>query len=226
MIPDAPLFFPLFDYAQTHSFLGVFSVCMPLGVSFFLLFEMVCRRPLLALSPTWFQLRLPASPQIPSVPKLHVQISFYFVVACSVVLGALSHQFWDAFTHEGRWGTELVPALNSTYTILGRPIGGYKLLQYGSTLVGLPVLVILAWNYLRGLEPRHNQLLTVNKKCKWSAALVCTLTPAVLAIYSFVTQPNIYQAAGATIKTSGATIAILAIVYSIGHQITIQNSDA
>ena len=92
MVPDTPLFFPVLDYAQTHSLWGVLTVCVPLGVSLFLLFEMVCRQPLLALSPTWLQQRIAGESQIPSAPQLNIQVSFYLGVAGAVAIGAISHQ--------------------------------------------------------------------------------------------------------------------------------------
>ncbi|MGD1950048.1 MAG: DUF4184 family protein [Leptolyngbyaceae cyanobacterium] len=30
-----------------------------------------------------------------------------------MVVGACTHQIWDAFTHKGRWGTHFIPMLNS-----------------------------------------------------------------------------------------------------------------
>ncbi|MFK0289669.1 DUF4184 family protein [Streptomyces sp. NPDC090442] len=54
----------------------------------------------------------------------------------SAVLGAVTHVVWDAFTHPGRWGSHLLPALN---TVLGdRPLAMY--LQYATSALALPAL--------------------------------------------------------------------------------------
>ena len=34
-------------------------------------------------------------------------------LALAIVFGSITHIVWDAFTHEGEWGMELVPWLNS-----------------------------------------------------------------------------------------------------------------
>ena len=226
MVPDTPLFFPLLDYTQTHSLLGILTVCIPLGVSLFLLFEMICRRPLVALLPRWLCQRIAVTPQIPSEPKLNVQFMFYLGVAVSVGLGALSHQIWDAFTHVDRWGTNLVPILNSNHTILGHTIPGYKLFQYGSTVVGLPAGAILVWNVLRGVQQRNENAQLLNPKWKWAATAICLLTPVVFGVHSLVTNSDMYQAVGMTIKSSGAAIAIFAIVYSLGYHILVHENES
>lgn len=58
--------------------------------------------------------------------------------AASAALGAFSHVGWDAFTHRGRAGVRLVPALR-------REIGGipvYHALQWGTSAVGLGLLAV------------------------------------------------------------------------------------
>ncbi|NER80212.1 MAG: DUF4184 family protein [Leptolyngbya sp. SIO1D8] len=49
MVLDVPLFFPIIDYAQTHSPLGLFTVCLSIGIAGFFLFELVMRRPIIAI---------------------------------------------------------------------------------------------------------------------------------------------------------------------------------
>ncbi|NUK90247.1 DUF4184 family protein, partial [Streptomyces lunaelactis] len=65
----------------------------------------------------------------------------------SAVLGAATHIGWDAFTHEGRWGTRLIPVLNET-------VGGFgvhKFVQYGSSALALAVLGSCLWSALHRL---------------------------------------------------------------------------
>lgn len=78
-------------------------------------------------------------------PGLRSLLWFYL----SAVLGAATHIGWDAFTHEGRWGTRLIPLLNET--VAG--FGVHKFAQYGSSALALAVLGAWLWSALRRLPP-------------------------------------------------------------------------
>ncbi|MCS0637380.1 DUF4184 family protein [Streptomyces sp. LP05-1] len=66
-------------------------------------------------------------------------------VYVSAVLGAVTHVVWDAFTHPGRWGVRLVPALEGTAA--GLPV--YTYVQYGSSALALVALVWFTAGALR-----------------------------------------------------------------------------
>ena len=52
MIPDWPLYIPLGPaYEVTHSFQGVFTASLPLGLAVVLLFQYILKRPLYELLP-------------------------------------------------------------------------------------------------------------------------------------------------------------------------------
>ncbi|WP_043263880.1 DUF4184 family protein [Streptomyces sp. CT34] len=64
----------------------------------------------------------------------------------SAVLGSVTHVVWDAFTHPGRWGTRLVPALNTVMG--GRAVAMY--LQYATSALALAGIGWFLWAALRG----------------------------------------------------------------------------
>ncbi|MFD5088558.1 DUF4184 family protein [Kitasatospora sp. NPDC058406] len=70
--------------------------------------------------------------------------------AASAALGAASHVGWDAFTHGGRLGARLVPALE-------RPVAGgpplYTVLQYGTSVPALAAVAGYAVRAARAAEP-------------------------------------------------------------------------
>ena len=136
----------------------------------------------------------------------------------ALTIGAFTHQIWDAFTHQGHWGTKLVPALNSAVWIGGFSVPGYKIFQYGSTLVGLPLLATLTLSSLRSVIPNNKNAATLSPKWKMLAALVLCVIPLVVGVYATVTQPFSYHALGVTIKLSGAIILLLCIAYSAVFQ--------
>ena len=218
MMPDVALLFPLVDYAQTHSPIGLFTVCLPLGVVGFLVFEMVMRGPLIALLPSWAQSRLRSSPQVPKDARLHVCLNYFAGVSLAVVIGAYTHQVWDAFTHQGRWGTQLFPSLNSEFHFWGHPIPGYKLLQYGSTIVGLPLLAILTLAALNRLIPHDIETSAISGRLKVLAGLMLVVMPLVLCTYSLFTEPTIRQALGMAARQSARTLLLASVTYSIVFQ--------
>ena len=70
-------------------------------------------------------------------------------VLVSLALGVVTHVVWDAFTHEGRWGVRLVPALGERWG----PLAGYTWMQHGSSVAGLAVLAVFAARRLSRRTP-------------------------------------------------------------------------
>lgn len=218
MIPDLPQFFPAVTYAQTHSLFGPIVVCMPLGLMAYMLFQYVLKIPLLALLPLRMQARMTAYSRPPQTPTF----AFLVGVLVALILGAYSHIVWDAFTHQGRWGTRLIPLLNQEFPIAGRIIPAYKLFQYGSTFVGLPLLFLLWGRKLRQTQPspiKHMyQLKTVMKFACWGILL---LAPSLLALIKFREEVALPQKLFYAITSSGAALVLLVIGYSLLYQVIV-----
>jgi hypothetical protein len=151
MIPDFPLFSPLSpSYETTHSAVGLLSACLPLGLACFVLFHSSMKRPLLALLPRAIQARCASLPAPPVGPSPWALVP----TSVAIVVGAATHLVWDSFTHRGRWGMRLLPGLNETaLTMWGHAMPGFKVLQYGSTVIGLPCLMLLLAIWLLRRNP-------------------------------------------------------------------------
>ena len=220
MIPDFPLFFPIVNYAQAHSPLGLFSICLPLGIGAFFLFELVLRKPIIALLPGWFASRLSPKPNVPIRSSLDTQLRYILVIAFAIVVGAGTHQIWDAFTHSGRWGTQLIPMLNSSIEIGGLHVSGYKAFQHGSTFIGLPLFALLAAIELNRTMPRLHQS-TLAVKWKLLAGTLIFIVPICVAVQAYMISPNSHQALFLTITRSGAILMGMLLAYcSLFHVLT------
>jgi len=215
MVPDIVLFFPIVDYAQTHCPLGTFTTCLPIGVAIFLLFDTVMRGPLLALLPSWFQTRIDPLAQLPTTTYLKPHFIFYTGLVAAIVIGAFTHQVWDAFTHKGRWGTNLVPLLNTNVSIVGYDVPGYKLFQYGSTFIGMPLLT-LATMFLLNRIPTLHRATAVSLNLKLVLLGLICLIPLLVGAFAMSSLTNGYQILGVTIKRSGAIILMLLVAYCVG----------
>ena len=220
MIPDLALFFPIVNYAQAHSPLGLFSICLPLGLGGFFFFELVMRKPIIAILPGWLASRLSSKPNIPRQAFLGTQLRYVVVVAFTILVGAFTHQIWDAFTHKGRWGTQLIPMLNSTIEMGGFHMPGYNAFQHGSTFIGLPLLALLAAIELNRTLPRLRQG-TLPVQWTLLAVALLLIVPICVAVQTYMVSPNVHQALFLTITRSGAILMGMLFAYcTLFHMLT------
>jgi len=85
-----------------------------------------------------------------SSPARIASIRQWILVAFGVVAGAVTHLMWDAFTHENARGVRLIPWLEEPIDIGAHHIRAIRLLQDGSSLIGLAVVLgLIAY----GLRP-------------------------------------------------------------------------
>lgn len=159
MTPDLPLFLrgtPLtYDLLHTNV-----VVSMLVALALLTLWYLVLRPAVRELTPTWVARRLPlewdqmgaeswASMRAPRPGARHPIWGDTSVVAAlvaiSLLIGVVSHPVWDAFSHEGRWGLEVFPALAENWGSLF----GYKWVQYVSGVGGTLLLAICGAIWLR-----------------------------------------------------------------------------
>lgn len=164
MTPDISLFLRNvgLNYGFLHDPVNVVWTAL-LALVLFLLWRVLLRPATLELLPDWVSTRLPAGWGASGLragvealtrddrPRYRGARSLYPVLlVLSAMLGVLSHILWDAFTHESRWGVDLLPALANSWG----PFDGYKWLQYASSALGLLGLAIWAALWLRRATPR------------------------------------------------------------------------
>ncbi len=124
-----------------HTVRGCFGFSLPVGWLFVLIFQIV-RDPLVKLLPAPHRQMLSRSFRKPDPG--------WFAVPLSVVIGAVTHVFWDAFTHELGWFVERSSFLQMTlFTMHGYHFKMHRLLWHLSTWAGL---FILCRAYLQTLK--------------------------------------------------------------------------
>jgi Domain of unknown function (DUF4184) len=136
-VPDLPMFFPALtpSYPVSHSwFWGA-----PVNLTYGVLLVWLCAwlRPVLTLllpEPARRRWAVPQDPS-PSPPRHR-----HWRTGGAVLLGAATHLLWDEFTHESGLGVGALPSLVQPW--IG-PVPGYKVLQYGSGVLGL--LFLSGW---------------------------------------------------------------------------------
>jgi hypothetical protein len=77
-------------------------------------------------------------------------------IALSIVAGALTHIVWDSFTHKMFWPYRHFGILRKVVQVpVAGGMGVYDLLQYGSSVFGLVVVVIWLLHWYRTAKPRE-----------------------------------------------------------------------
>lgn len=137
MVPDLPYFTPLpISRELTHSWPGVVIADLPMGLVVFALWVLVFRAPLRDFAPGWVRRRLSAVP-VPE-PRIASYILGLLRVIAALLVGVVPHLLWDSFTHPDGWLVLALPAFQSQ---LG-PFTVYRWAQYGSSAVGLVILLL------------------------------------------------------------------------------------
>jgi hypothetical protein len=182
MAPDFAYFLPFrIGRMSTHDFDGLFVFCWPVGLALWLLFVKVLERPTIELLPAPWRERVPRSG--PVTPRT------LLLASLGIVVGAMTHIAWDAFTHAYTPVSHLFPGLRAElFEVRGRTVYVYVFLQYLSSVAGL--LALAYWGYnLRyapppARAPRYRSgFLTDRARLVAASVLVGTSGAAALVAY-------------------------------------------
>lgn len=135
MAPDFGYFFSHEASRQfTHSFTSVITFSLPAGLAIWLFYVAMLEKTTITLLTDRWHTRFAHTDAI--TPSLVLRAGI------AIILGALTHVLWDAFTHRGTFATDAFPVLLGTTP--GLPwLTIYHLLHALSSVVGLAILI--AW---------------------------------------------------------------------------------
>jgi hypothetical protein len=150
--PDFQYFLNLSDESRRwHDFPEVLTVALPVGLLVFWAFEYFVKVSATELLPAEVQRRLPEVRQ-----KIwFTNWSRWPAVVGWIVVGLATHIFWDSFTHSTSWSYEHWAWLHRPMAVpLHDPMPLYKLLQHGSSVLGLLGLMFWLAGWYRSTSPR------------------------------------------------------------------------
>ena len=137
--PDFLYFLPYQPrWLQSHSLAGLFYFCWPAGLIAWLMFVRVLERPTLALLPDLWRGAF-------SADGGELNLRVLVTVSLALILGALTHIVWDAFTHPYPLAVNWPVLRTPLFEFEGRTRRLWWLLQHLSTMLGAAVLLIWAW---------------------------------------------------------------------------------
>ena len=136
MAPDFGYFFSHeASRALTHSVPGLFIFALPMGLFIWLFYVAFLEKATITLLSDRWHTRFAHTDAI--------TLSLVARASAAIVLGAVTHLLWDAFTHRGTFATNAIPALIApTPGFSWLPI--YHLLHAVSSVVGLVILAFWA----------------------------------------------------------------------------------
>ncbi len=145
MVPDFAYMTPfLVDHRMdSHSLLGIYLYGIPMGLTVYFLYHFFMAPVIVSLLPEKISKHLSQNLFLGRPPDIPAHILVF-----SIIVGALTHIFWDFFTHENG-----IPVYIDWFNIPLTSIDGYEImpfrvLQHFSTIFGLCLLVFLIWIWL------------------------------------------------------------------------------
>lgn len=140
IVPDFEYFIRLEPISFfSHTLKGTLYFNLPMALLLSFLFHLLIRNPLIDHLPKALYYRFLSYKNFSWVKYFRKN---YLIVIASIILGALSHIFWDSFTHPGGLFVRLIPELK--HKTLYFPL--YRVVQHGSTILGF---AYIAWYIYR-----------------------------------------------------------------------------
>ncbi len=186
--------------AFCHTPEGVVTACLPVCL---LLLALLLRfaRPLTVLLPEPHRSLVRTQLQ----PAPHPLWRAAVVAVLSILLGAATHLLWDSFTHQGRWGAELLPELEEPLLdVMSREFHVTHLLQHLSTALGVGVLALVYRRAMHAQPPLHDP----QRASRIRLLLAC------LAVALLVGAASAYALTPATLPAYGSRILVRTVVWS------------
>jgi hypothetical protein len=139
LVPDFQYFVYLAPRGRFgHSPLGLILFCLPVGLLAWFAYTRWARRVIVSLLPGGLRWHV-----VGSNPGV-------LLVTAAILVGAASHSAWDSFTHGSGWAVRHLPGLSAPVRVPTRvDVPTFKVLQHGSTLIGVTVVFVWGVGWLR-----------------------------------------------------------------------------
>jgi len=183
MSPDLLYFLNLSTLHRSfsHSWSGLFVFCLPAGVIFSFAFHWFFKYHFLSNLPFHLDHFFSGLTESEFKPR---GVKSWLILLISVLIGALSHFFWDSFTHKAGMIAQLIPFLTQYTVIFNIRMLNTTILQHLSTLGGLIFMIIFFWKGKLLPSPPANfqPRKTIDKLKFWSGTISFAIVFALVII--------------------------------------------
>jgi hypothetical protein len=203
VMPDAWYLVPGIGRPLSHTAPGLFLFCLPAGLLAYLAFHLLFKEPLLHLLPPGIasRARTFACAGLPGAAWL--------AVFANLVLGAATHQLWDAFTHPGPFSRYALPFLDGQVM---------RILQHASTVLAGAFLLGWTWAKLKA-APKVSSPVLASRPRKLVVGGVAALTLVVFGVMLALALPelelrrSLRAAAVAAVAALGCALLAYALLF-------------
>jgi Domain of unknown function (DUF4184) len=227
MVPDFRVFIPWqLARFETHSLQALITFVLPVGLLTYWIFQRFVKAAVVEVLPEGPYARWHPFARSASLRSVRQWLS----AALGILIGAMTHLVWDAFTHDGSRGVRLFPALEDPLFDIGRRhVVGVRLMQDLGSLLGLfVVLAFAAYSLRRGREPPlPNRLVSPAERINWMSAYAVGAVIAIAAFYFSDLEPiepnihslgmHVYDIAVSALR--GLAAALLIVSLALGARL-------
>ena len=137
----------------------------------------------------------------------------------SLAIGAFSHIAWDSFTHEHGWAVAQIPSLATPLmSFRGHDLRIFKVLQYGSTAIGLALLAYWYGSWFK-ISPETIDAAESTLSHRARLALIATLAalPCGFGLVSAIraSSEGFYRMTGHFVVATISASCLLALGYGL-----------
>lgn len=196
MTPDFEYFLRMkVQSIYSHTIPGIFWFDLPLGIIIAFVFHTMVRNTLFLNLPKQIKTRLLTYQTFEWTQYFKCN---WIVVIISLLIGIMSHLFWDSFTHHHGYFVEIIPSLKNKVNLFNLQIPIFKILQHSSSLVGA-LLIVLA---IRKLPISRIE----NTKINYKYWLILTIIALIIILFRFLTGLEYYEYGAVIISFISATL--------------------
>jgi hypothetical protein len=205
--PDFEYFLKMsVNSVYSHTLLGVLYFDIPITIVLAFLFHLIIKKNFIENLPAFFQRRLVDLKT--SDFKNYFKKNFLVVSLCAG-LGALSHIFWDAFTHNDGYFAQRI----SLYKQVVVPFDGVRYplfyaLQHFSTFAGMSILFL----YFIFLKPNKELIVTRINLWYWVLVIIISVTILSLRLTFPITEQQLGNSIVSAISAFIISISILGFI--------------
>jgi hypothetical protein len=166
--PDFEYFFRMRMFSGiSHKPEGLILFDLPAGLFLTFLFHNLIRNALYDNSPAGVRSRVEI---FKDFNWNRYFVNHWFAVIISILIGAMSHLFWDSFTHNYTFFVDRYEFLRWEAVIFGVRTTVHRVIQHLSTIAGGAVIVYFFWKL-----PQHELGPNQASKSYWPSVIVLTI---------------------------------------------------
>ena len=159
MVPDFGYLTQL-TYFISHTIIGIFSYCIPVGVAVYFFFHYFLKYPFLDLFPDKHSSFLGGFVKSPSVNSF----SKFFFLVVAIALGVATHLTWDSITHIDGWFVQHVAWFNTL--LIDNDYFQLRVCRFFQHLSTVSGGALLLFYYFKSLKNRPKQIVAIEHLLK------------------------------------------------------------